>query len=715
MAIDFTKIGRVSPVYKGIWSSARSYERLDIVSAADRTMAYIARKDVPAGAALADADYWAPVLDVKDVISAVRGAATTIDIKMDERTADVERISGGHFRPVVLDKEHDMRTYKDVEGEIVEGSATLGSGYILCPKYLCLDFGGADARCYLYFYDLVDGEYVPRWDILSSTTSTGAKNYINENSRHSNVFKIPEGVFMQVSVAAGTMRMYGWDGEAFGMPLSTDESMRSTGGTNGIMNSEGSSGLVIPGAAKYVCCKDSAIFSIWGYRDGELHAIDTAHARRFWVVPTGYEWFKARVYFSEEPPYPAVTYIGDISDRVSVIVDTTSEKASGRAAKVIEACRQTAKLRWTPKKTLFVRNDSGATFKPGVEYNGIPYSSQWTTAHFVGWHISPHTFVNAMNDEESVMYKEVADAWGTTALYYGTVCSSFAAMCAGWPYPQTNAGFVYDPDIDISFTADPPRGAVYSDLFSHCLIPERVDFMRDVHAVSMYEAWRPVSGRRTRYSNIDNAIDPSGYSSASLGGYLDAYGYIAHHVRASSMPEAVPYADFDNVQIVNAAVLPYKGDRCVHTSEDANVYINIKDPAAVEMFVTAPDGTEFIVQIAGIAQVDVKRYLTQDGIYYLRTDTNAERASFEYRSVTPVEYTVTDGVMAFKRNDFWYAMVSMRGDRLFDGAEACAMPCRADGDYSDWSVNGRYVAYAYCVFYKGTYGAYPVSVVKALE
>lgn len=712
MAIDFTKIGRVAPVYKGVWSAVKGYERLDIVSTTDRATAYIARKAVPSGAALGDTDYWAPVLDVKDTLNTVRGAASTIDVKLDGRTTDLERISGGDFRQIVLDNEHDTRTYKEVDGLIVEGSAVPGSGYIACPKHLCLEFGDADARCYLYFYDLVDGEYIPRWDILSSTTSTGAKNYINANSRHTNMLDIPDGVYMQASVAVGTVRMYGWDGEPFGMPLSADETMRSTGGVNGILNAEGSSGLVIPGAAKYVCCKDAAIFSLWGFRSGVLEAIDTAYARRFWSVPEGYEWFKARLYFAAEAPYPKITYIGDISDKVSVIVDAASEKPSGRAGSVINACRQTAKLAWTPVESLYVRGEEGATYKSGVEYNGIPYSSQWTTAHFVGWHISPHTFANAASDAESVLYKEKAEAWGEIAPYYGTVCSAFATMCDGWPYPQTNAGFIYDPNVLVSFAANPPVGAVYSDLHSHCLITERVDFMGAANAVSVYEAWRPLSGRRTRYSYINGNVDPSSYDSATLDGYLDAYGYIAHHVRASNMQDAVPYADFDDVQIVNAAVLPYKGDRCVHTSEDANMYINIKDPAAVEMIVTAPDGAEFIVPIAGATRVDLKSYLAQDGIYYLRTDTNAERASFEYRTVTPVEYTVTDGVIAFARNDFWYAMVSMRGDRLFEGAEACAMPCRADGDYSDWSANGRYAAYAYCVFYKGTYGAYPVSVVK---
>ena len=714
MGTDYNKIGRVSPVYKGTWSSAKGYERLDIVSAANRATAYIAKRNVPAGAALSDENYWGIVLDVKDVIDTVRGAASVIDASLDERSTDLERITGGHFRRIVLDNDHEMRTYKEVDGAISESAPVPGSGYILCPRHLCMEFGNADARCYLYFYDLIDGAYIPRWDIFNGTTSTGVKNYMNENSRKVNMFEVPENVYMQVSVAVETVRMYGWDGEPFGMPLSADETMRTTTGANIVLNEDGSSGIVIPGAAKYVCCKDSELFSIWGYRNGALEVVDTASSRRFWVPPAGYDWFRARLYFGTGGVYEQKTYVGDVSAYVSAVFDVESERAAARARKVIDACNLTDKMVWTLGEPLYVRNGNGNAYKPNVEYNGIPYSSQWFRTHFVGWHVSPHTFVNAAADVNSVLYLESAVAnEEKSGPYYGTVCSAFATMCDGWPYPQTNAGFVYDPDVSLSFAAKPPIGAIYSDLLDHCLIPERIDTIGDVNAVSMYEGAYPVSGRRTRYSSIDKTIDPSAYKNATLDGYLDGYGYIAHHVRASNMLDAVPYADFADLEIVAAGAVPYRGDRCVYTSEDHEVYINIRDVAPATLYLTAPDGSETAIALQpSTAKVDVKNYLAQSGIYHIRTDTNAVRASFEYHVIEPVRYTLTDGVVSFERNDWWYAIANLNGNRVFENVEICAMPCRINGNYADWSAGGHYVSKIHCVFRKGTYCAYPVSVVK---
>lgn len=75
MSDNYKIIGRVSPVYQGIWSSTATYKRLDIVSNDDKTVAYIARQDVPAGAALTDTSYWSVVLDVSQVLASVENAA----------------------------------------------------------------------------------------------------------------------------------------------------------------------------------------------------------------------------------------------------------------------------------------------------------------------------------------------------------------------------------------------------------------------------------------------------------------------------------------------------------------------------------------------------------------------------------------------------------------------------------------------------------------
>lgn len=305
-----------------------------------------------------------------------------------------------------------------------------------------------------------------------------------------------------------------------------------------------------------------------------------------------------------------------------------------------------------------------------------------------------------------MFYKEPAILGDVSAPYYGTVCSAFATLCDGWPYPQTNAGFVYDPMVTLGWSAVPPLGVVYSDITSHCAIPERIDHMSGVDAVSMQESVRPVSGRTTRYSNITPDTDEGKFNASYLDGYFDDYGYTAHHILATDMSNA-PYADFDDVEIVPGSALPYHGDRCVHTSDDDAVLINIKRDDATAIVLTGPDGFEQTIQfVAGAAQVDVKPYIAQDGIYYIRTDVDSVRASFEYRTVTSVAYTIKDGVISFDDNDFWYAAVDV--EELDDpgNGRVCCMPASQSNDYSDWSRDGHRVTGSYRVFHEGAYGAY---------
>lgn len=637
-------------------------------------------------------------------------ASKLVDVTVKQK--DALEHAEGHLWRIVPDTDHEVTMYKVTDGVISATDSTVpGSDYMLCPRHLGFNFSGNDARCYLYFFDLVDGTFVPRWDILDVTTaSTSMKNYVNpEVHILSRMLDIPEGVYMQIAIRAGSIDLYGWDGEAFGPALSADASIPAQDGNEYALLANGSSGLTIPGRAKIVCCKDGAIDAIHGYKDGVQTYIES-ESLRFWFPPEGYDFFRVRLYYGPEGNRTMMTVVGDASPWVSELDEATQDMPAARARKVLAACRKVCGIQWTAQAALAESNKYSWTYKEGVTYNGIPYSSQWFTTHFVGWHVSPHTFVNAAADPDSVFYKEVAEGWNdVTAPYYGLVCSSFATLVDGWPYPQTNAGFVYDPLISIAWSAMPPLGAVYSDLATHCVIPERIDRMGVVDAVSMYEAVRPVSGRTTRYSNIDKTADESKFNSAF--DKLENYGFTARHMQATSMSDA-PYADFDDVEILTASALPYHGDRCIHTSEDANVYINIKDSAATMLVLVYPDNAEQTIAINGAAQVDVKPYLTQDGIYFVYTDADSVQASFEYHAVTPVTYTIVDGAISFDRNDWWYAVCNLNGSAYFPDVEVCCVPVNAGGDYSAWCRDGHYMSKAHCVFYRGQYGAYVAQCVN---
>lgn len=67
----YTVIGRIRPRPMGAWSAEAAYEALDVVMHPDGAKAYMAIRDVPAGAALADGEYWAPVADVSAAVESI--------------------------------------------------------------------------------------------------------------------------------------------------------------------------------------------------------------------------------------------------------------------------------------------------------------------------------------------------------------------------------------------------------------------------------------------------------------------------------------------------------------------------------------------------------------------------------------------------------------------------------------------------------------------
>lgn len=63
----FNLVGRIRPVYKGMWTANTAYTILETVTSADNHTAYIATKDVPIGIPLSNEDYWGVLVDVRDL------------------------------------------------------------------------------------------------------------------------------------------------------------------------------------------------------------------------------------------------------------------------------------------------------------------------------------------------------------------------------------------------------------------------------------------------------------------------------------------------------------------------------------------------------------------------------------------------------------------------------------------------------------------------
>lgn len=109
---------------------------------------------------------------------------------------------------------------------------------------------------------------------------------------------------------------------------------------------------------------------------------------------------------------------------------------------------QGSKIKWTPKKGTIQKASATTKFAAGVEQVGMPYTSCWETFKFVGYAVSWHTFMTAINNPYSLMYTECIrygysqSAYGKTYYgsqnsgpYYGMVCSTYTAFSLGLPVP----------------------------------------------------------------------------------------------------------------------------------------------------------------------------------------------------------------------------------------------------------------------------------------
>lgn len=69
----YTEVGRIRPRARGVYSTYSSYEVMDLVCNADQTVTYMAIKDVPAGTALSNTNYWVVFLNALEGPQGIQG------------------------------------------------------------------------------------------------------------------------------------------------------------------------------------------------------------------------------------------------------------------------------------------------------------------------------------------------------------------------------------------------------------------------------------------------------------------------------------------------------------------------------------------------------------------------------------------------------------------------------------------------------------------
>lgn len=662
--------------------------------------------------------------DYTELNNSVKKIADTYAVK-----DDLSYITSGHFKAIPYTFYTKGNYYQEINGVISVRGTKQSSGIIPAPKNLCLHFGDdGTSTCFLYFYKKsANGEYTVTFDFYNTNTSN-LKNYISVAKLESRMIQnIPDDTYMEICSDSGMVELYGWDGEPFGMDVCANCSIPTSSGNELWFYDYGDAGITVHGKAKHIIANGAVFKLVYGYKNGAPKQLNGS-IKRYFKLPEGYDYFRIRIEPTTEDG-KSKTLTGNVRNFFHIVANETEEFPISNAIKVIDNCEKVCNLTWTPKKSIYVNNNTTIVFKPNVEYNGLLYGSQWDSAHYIGWHVSPHTFINAMNDDESIMYHEYADnGAGVLAPIYGTVCSAFATMCAGWECPQTNAGFFYDPDIEKHYTNKPPFGQVYTDIKDHCVIPCGITQIGKDSLVSAYESIRPVSAKTVRFMSI-SSTDIWKFWNASAGSdYYNTYGYAVHNPRAKADMSLVPYADFENATITNGSARPYKGDKSVYTSAEESVKINIKSTNASILYLKKDGALIGEITIDGASVVDVKNHLQTNGIYTVCTDVDSVEESFEYVNITPISYTIgKDGdSLTFSDNDFWYALCSFGGVLHYqNGYDANGKPkyqtrgvsvmADAGGNYAKWFATGNKINTVHTIFKKGTYGAYVVPVEVVVE
>lgn len=520
---------------------------------------------------------------------------------------------------------------------------TYATDIFKCPKKLCINFKDPNARAYIYCYKR-DGEnedgtpkYTVFWEdtitddspnlydkrrkALWNWTSTQVINYFGPArlKKHMIDFEelrlfsedAAETIYIQIGLSTAdsdalpleeiqnNIEFFSWDGENFGSPLYSNSMFVSESGNTATFNTKGSFSVIIPGQARHFVTKSNmACWMIIGIQgtdnDWTSTIISDYYKRRYVALPEGYEFFIARIFFLDD--YEEIiptTYVGDISNYCCVWLPTILEEKpiTLDAQRTIQAAKKVNSLTWTPKRNILAKEYANVktprTYKTGVTYNGCPYGSNWQDARMIGWHVSPHTFVNAVNDINSVFYTNTVE---NGAPWYGNVCSSFATLSAGWPYPQTTAGFLYDPNVQTHFANKPEIGAIWSGP-GHCVVPEAIEIIdNECFSITAHEGVTPISAATKRYSNFYTSTEDA-WTFGRGAQYYDNYGYVVHHNQEQSGLPSLgterknSYVNFDDIGITKGYARPHKGDLSVYTNFDkyifnkkeGNVVINLSD------------------------------------------------------------------------------------------------------------------------------------------
>ena len=594
----------------------------------------------------------------------------------------------------------EYRNYNNYGFLYVEDNGEIRVGYIRpCTKRVRISSGDyvyialrestlTTQTLTINFYNS-DGTLV--WSYLNDTDENGRKNtYTSQQLMQKNggLFSdIPNGYYVEV-LSNYDVSLLVWDGKNIGIPATMYSSIFANTSTKESLPEDGGASLLVNGSAVFLIAKPGYTFLDVFQSSSSATSVPGDKAQRFpsqiiSLQTLNYPSRNKNVTVVKNYDYSTGQYEKATPMDSTFDICYIEENSAlglmfpvGWAQRVREAIDNVFATSWECKKDL--ESSGSDTFKEGVTYDGIPYRSGYSTAHFFGWHITKHTFINAANDPDSIFYNNPSTS--VPGPYYSLVCSIFASLVNRFPYPVTNYSMMHDPNVLVRKINQPAVGEILSNGSGHCMVP----YGEGNNRVAIAESVGPI----TRRAIIMGTSPTSDWKGIGLDRtYLESYCYSCVHKTHSY----VQY-DIEAGTITNGSARPYKGDRCVFTSAE-DVLINIKDNAANRLYYqkfsvsyqygkptssfVAEDSPEYVPIESGETQVvlrsaDVNNEHTgielEDGaIYGVWASTDDSQATapenveyFEWHDVSnPVTFVVEDGILRITNDvDFWYVVTS---------------------------------------------------------
>ena len=620
---------------------------------------------------------------------------------------------------------------------------------------------------YIYFYDQ---DRNVRWDILDHTDDkTGERNRVSvQYLKELNGFQftdIPDGSYIRIAPANDHQcQLLIWDGCRAGYPITGLATVFDADGEKNRLPEDGSACIQVPKTALYLIAKPGYSFVNMVTSNHELSKSVSDADDRFpaqFVRLRGFEGAgrakNIRIvadYDYETGMFSPVMPNVDLSDSIIAVDETVFERvaASDRVlSPVYRNIRAIMDFTWEAAADITDcwgaegRDGVAGTFRKGISYHGIPYRSSWAAPTSVGWHVSKQTFMNAVNDPDSIFYHNPSK--NSPGPYYSLVCSSFGTLVSGFSYPMTNFSMMKDPLIQVEKTDSPILGTLMTKGYGHCFVP--VDLSVDPEGSSVLtlaEQIVPLTSYRNVYPGISTSWKGIGPHSA----YPSEYVY---SVTPASFSD-IPY-DITRYTIKNGSARPFRGDQSVYTSA-MSVLINIKDPDATRLYyqqfdiscthglpvsITPLDKPRFLDIEPGTAQISLRSATGRDGTFSgvplenggiygvwasIGNQQNIAPSNVEFfewydLASETISYDVADGTLVTD-DIFWYAITSAFNETDYITKKSIAgglsipyqPPVQAEGqtaphsDYSNYAERAQLQSAdsVRAFFRKGAFGAY---------